>query len=195
MKRYVIIAVMIITIMVTTIPAIAVDPGEFPPIPAEVSGNYVYLASRAPNEWNHEFYIIEAPSDAKVTFIYEGGGPIWRVICDKAYKRYIYIDDSWTSNSYGANQESSKLQLPYNTFDFIIGHSDFDLYNENGTVFFSPPLPALTQALRQVNNQTPLKTLLAGGVGSLIPLLIGLIVGAVGLRKAWVFLKTGLKKA
>lgn len=180
MKSVKILLIVISLLTIFTITAGAYS--EEVPLPDIPSGYPYYIELK---RWGTYYDIILSTSPFVVTM--DG-----KILAPSDGTRHYGTGDSgeyWSAHEYNLGYHI------LNVTDYTVLSASETIYYEDGTVFFSVPKPPLTQALRQVDSQTPVKTLLAGGVVSLIPLLIGLIVGAVALRKAWVFLKTGLKKA
>lgn len=109
-----------------------------------------------------------------------------------------YIDKAFTTQDggitwteYGGGNHGGGFNFPYGTpAEDIIIESTFDLYKNDGTLFFSPPrppIPVLVEIMEGVDSGMILKIILVG-----LTHLVGFLVLAICLRKGWAFLRRQL---
>lgn len=102
------------------------------------------------------------------------------------YAYYLYQDSAWKkvcSGTYGA--WNNNFGVVYEVF-----YSNYDIYDWDGNLVFRSPLSPLRKVAGKIQPLEVLKEILA-----MIPLLIPLLAGYLGLRKALRLLSTILKTA
>ena len=98
-------------------------------------------------------------------------------------------ESNWSTGSKILPRENIGLITDDN--EYIVA-SSFDIYNEDGTIFFhkAPIKVSLSQQMRKVEMGAILTTLV-----SLVPLLMALVTSFLAFRKAWKWLSMVLRKS
>lgn len=148
------------------------------------SSAYTNITDIPLSEIEERPYWIVLPNDSRITlsdqpFLYVDPGKIYQ----KGNIKHF--------NYNGTTSELVKSSYTLFTNLSNITSSSHDIYDSNGTVFFKLPIPPIPTALAMAGAlQKLLSTILPN-----LPIILGMLVLAIGLRKAYRMLSVSLKGA
>lgn len=215
-KKLIIVSCLVMCLVFGTVPVFAAEePYTFDmwcadnELSLDVSSNDTWGEDYAFSYDENCFYIARNSSIGfcvyKVTdvgqFFYRDGSKVYAyssVSCSLSYKLYIYDSDGWRYSSGGnpsVSAGSSKEVVDFFSDEYPIIYSNVDIYsdvNKTDVFFQRTPLPQIT--LSEIVEEANPKIMMAELIG-VLPLVIGLVVCCLGLRKGWNLLAAALHKA
>ena len=189
-RKFVVLSVFLSVLLFFPVFSVKASTILLPPFPDIVEGfsSTHYLLVYSPETKRYRLIMPEDPIGNKYFVNYEGTGII-RFQSGAMMYYYKEGESNWSTGSKKLARDN--IGLIKDDGEYIVA-SSFDIYNEDGTIFFhrAPIKVSLSRKMREVEMGATLTTL-----ASLIPLSMVLVVSFLAFRKALAWLLKVLRKA